>query len=195
LLSSLDVAVPAKSADTLIRVAQSRRSGPAPAARRAAAVVAFLVVAAAAAAAYPASPLHRLLVRSFHRTAASSAPTLVPANTPIETKSQALSFVTTPGSPLEIAFEGAGVGGSLDVKVSDGDQVTLVSPTTGASYRVRSNRIVVDEATPARFQLEIPRALGELRVRVGTAVVFQRRGTVMPSTFSIQLDRSNATRQ
>ena len=199
LLSSLDVPAPSRSADSIMRAAQRQKNRFAFGWRRAAAVVGLLVVAgAAAAAAIPSSPLHRLLVAvlnsggGLHVDLKSSAP-----KTPEpEPMSPAVSLAAKPGSALEIAFGGSGVGGALDVRIIDQDQVSLSSPSAGAIYRVRANRIAVEQSTAATFQLTVPRSLHELRVRVGTDVVFDRRPAVPGSadSFTIQLTRPNASR-
>ena len=199
LLSSLDVAPPTVTAESIMRAAQARQRSVGFAGRRAAAVVGFLLVAAAAAAAaYPASPIHRWLaavLASRERAGvlvneSRKAPTGEPA-------SPAVSFVSAPGATLDIEFSGSGAGGALDVRVVDGDQVSLSSPTAGATYRVSSNHITVDQSAPANFTLEIPRLLRELRVRVGGDVVFDQRAPIGGTTnaFTIQLTRPNGSRQ
>ena len=195
LLSSLDVQPPTVTADSIIRAAQSGRTRPAFSGRRAAAVVGFLVVAAAAAAALPASPVHRWLAAlawggGVNVTARTGRKAVDSARV-----AQAVSFISEPGSTLEIAFSSGSVGSSVDVQVVDADQVLLSSATAGATYRVSSNRVAVDQSGQARFQLEIPRLLGELRVRLGSDVVFDRSAPVASGgdAFTIQLSRPNAS--
>lgn len=197
LLSTLDVAVPTRSVESVIRAAQKEQRHVAFGGRRAAAVVAILVVGAAvAAAAVPASPVHRLLVAMLESTGGISVHAGFGRVPPAESVSPAVSFVTAPNSALEIAFDGSAVGGGLEVRVVDGDEVSVSSPSSGATYRVSTNRIAVEQSEPGQFQLQVPRSLGELRVRVGNVVVFDRRPVVAgPSnSFTIQLTRPNASR-
>ena len=196
LLSSLDVQTPAVTADSIIRAAQSGQKRPAFSGRRAAAVVGFLVVAAAAAAALPASPVHRWFAGFAWGGAANVRVESGRKAVDSARVAQAVSFISEPGSTLEIAFSSSSVGSSVDVQVVDADQVLLSSATAGATYRVSSNRVAVDQSGPARFQLEIPRLLGELRVRLGSDVVFDRSAPVASGgdAFTIQLTRPNASR-
>jgi hypothetical protein len=198
LLSSLDVPAPSRSADSIMRAAQRQKNRFAFGWRRAAAVGGFLVVAGTAgAAAIPSSPLHQLLVTvlnsggSFHVDFKST-----PKTPETEPMSPAVSLAAKPGSALEVSFSGSGVGGALDVRIIDQDQISLSSPSAGAIYRVSANRIAVEQSTPATFQLTVPRSLHELRVRVVTDVVFERRPAVPGSAdlFTIQLTRPNASR-
>lgn len=197
LLSSLDVAAPSQSADSIIRAARRDQQGFAFGWRRAAAIVGFLVVAAAAvAAAIPASPLHRLVMTMLGSSGGSNVNSQVTPNTPqSERASPAVSMAAKPGSVLDLSFNG-GVGGALDVQIVDPDQITLSSPSPDAIYRVSANRIAVEHSAPTTFHLQVPRSLRELRVRVGTDVVFARRpamnGAAEP--FTIQLTRPNASR-
>jgi hypothetical protein len=198
LLSSLDVPAPLQSADSIIRAGQRQKNGFAFGWRRSAAVVGFLIVAGtAAAAAIPSSPFHRLLLTVLGSSGGfkvdfGSTPT-IPEPQPV---SPAVSLAAKPGAALEVSFSGSSVGGTLDVHIIDQDQISLSSPSAGAIYRVRASRIAVEQKTPATFQLTVPRSLRELRVRVGTDVVFERHPAV-PGTadsFTIQLTRSNASR-
>jgi hypothetical protein len=196
LLTSLDVPAPATPVESIVRAAKREQRSSVFGGRRAAAIVAFLLVAAAAAAAIPASPVHRFLAGFVWgggtqvNVKLGRAPASAPALTP------AVSFVTEPNSSLEVAFGGNGVGGDLDVRVVDGDEVSLSSPGAGATYRVASNRIAVEQSVPAEFQLQVPRSLRELRVRVGGSVVFDRRPTIADasSSFTIRLAASHASR-
>lgn len=199
LLASLDVQPPRVTADSIIRAAQSGEKRPAFSGRRAAAVVGLLVVAAAASAALPASPVHRWLAGFAWGGPASGS---VHVATRMGRKAldsarvaQAVSFISEPGSTLEIAFSSGSVGSSVDVQVVDADQVLLSSATPGATYRVSSNRVAVDQSAPGRFQLQVPRLLGELRVRLGSHVVFDRSAPVASGgdAFTIQLTRPNAS--
>jgi hypothetical protein len=198
LLSSLDVPPPSQSADSIIRAARLQKNGFAFGWRRAAAVVGFLIVAGtAAAAAIPSSPLHRLLLTVLGSSGRSNVEFGSTPRTPEpQPVSPAVSLAAKPGAALEVSFSDGSVGGTLDVHIIDQDQITLSSPSAGAIYRVSANRIAVEQSTPAKFQLSLPRSLHELRVRVGNDVVFERRPTV-PGTadsFTIQLTRPNASR-
>lgn len=197
LLSTLDVPVPARSVDSVIQTARMHRVGSNGSWRRAAATVAFLVVAGGvAAAAIPASPVHQVLVDFFgSRSVGSLHVNAEPSPAARESVSPAVSFLVSPRASLDVAFDGAGVGGSIEVKVVDGDQVSLSSPTSGATYRVSTNRIAVDQQSPAQFQLEIPRSLGELRVRVGGRVVYENGGSAISHNFTLQLTRPDAKRR
>jgi hypothetical protein len=197
LLASLDVQPPTVTAGSIIRAAQSRQRRTAFSGRRAAAVVGFLVVAGgAAAAALPASPVHRWLAGlawggGVNVTVRTGRKALDSARA-----AQAVSFISEPGSTLELAFSSGSIGSIVDVQVVDADQVLLSSATPGAAYRVSSNRVAVDQSAPARFQLQVPRLLGELRVRLGSDVVFDRGAPVASAgdAFTIQLTRPNASR-
>ena len=102
LLSSLDVAVPARSADSVIRAAQRQEKRFAFGRRRVAAVVGFLVVAGAAAAAIPASPLHRLLVTMLHSGGGSHVDFKAGQKAPEPAAvSPAVSLAAKPGAALE----------------------------------------------------------------------------------------------
>jgi len=191
LLSSLDVPAPTASSSAFVRAARApkRKWFIARQQRAAAAVIAFMVIATAAAAAIPASPLHQLIVRALRGERAVR--TIVPPleSRPTAAASSGVSF--TQGSSLDVVFERRGAGGSVHLRLVDGDQVSLSSPDGGATYRgdqaslsspdggatyrVGSNRITVNQSAPANFQLEIPRSLGELRILIGSEVVFERR--------------------
>jgi hypothetical protein len=197
LLTSLDVPAPATPVESIVRAARREKRRDAFGGRRAAAIVAFLLVAAVAAAAIQASPIHRFLatvLASGGGTQAHVKPSRASESPAALTP--AVSFVTEPNSSLEVAFGGNGVGGDLEVRVVDGDEVSLSSPGAGATYRVGSNRIAVEQSAPAQFQLQVPRSLRELRVRVGGSVVFDRRPTVADpsSSFTIRLATSHASR-
>lgn len=197
LLSSLDVTPPSVTVDSIIRAAQARKRPVKFSGRRAAAVAGLLVVAAvAAAAAVPVSPIHRWMAAMLApggagRVAVKQSRNLRAA----ESTAPAVSFLSAPGSSLEIVFSGNGAGGALDVRVVDGDQVSLSSSTNGATYRVSSNHIAVDQSAPANFTLEIPRLLRELRVRLGADIVFDRRAPVggTGNAFTIQLARPDGS--
>lgn len=197
LLSSLDVPAPSQSADSIIRAALRQEKRSAFDWRHAAAVVGLLVVAGTAAAAViPASPLHQLLVTVLHSGGGSKVnfkTGRIPS--PPEPVSPAVSMAAKPASVLEISFTG-GVGGTLDVQIVDPDQISLSSPSTDAIYRVSANLIAVEHSAPATFRLQVPRSLRELRVRVGTGVVFDRQPAIAGTadTFTIQLTRPNASR-
>ena len=200
LLGALDVALPMKSPDSVMREAGNRKREAGSGARgrgvrRAAAVVAFLVMAAAVAAAIPSSPLHRLFV-SMVGSSSEAAAKRTAARTPQarEAASPAVSFVAMPEASLEVSFSGTGVGGSVDVRLVDGDQVSLSSPTPAATYRISTNRIAVDQSIPAQFELDIPRSLSRLSVRVEGTTVYDRAGNALPDTFTINLSRPNAAR-
>lgn len=195
-LSSLDVAVPSRSAASVIRMAGARRTHSGFDGRRAAAIVGILFVATAAAAALTSSPFHRFVTGLMGSRGGAASYDVTQGLRVAQPASPAVSFVIAPGSELEVAFGGSGVGGRVDVRVLDGDQVTLSSPGSGASYRIGTNRIAVDQTTPATFRLEIPRSLRELRVRVGGAVVFDGRPVTDASAngFTIQLTRPHASR-
>lgn len=203
LLSSLDVSVPSQSVDSIIRAAHRRQKGFAFGWRKAAAVVGFLVVAAAAAAAaFPASPLHRLLLTMLGSSGGTNVDSKVtPKTSQSERASPAVSMAVKPASVLEISFNsgagtGGGGGGSLDVQIVDPDQITLSSPSPDAIYRVSANRIAIEHSAPATFHLQVPRSLRELRVRVGPDVVFERQPAIKgdAAPFTIQLTRPNASR-
>ena len=197
LLSSLDVPAPSQSADAVIRAARRQEKRFAFGWRRAAAVVGLLVVAAAAAAAIPASPLHRLLLTALGSSGGLNVDSKATPQTPQpEPASPSVSLAAKPGAALEVSFSGSGVGGALDVRIIDQDQISLSSPSAGAIYRVSANRIAVEQSAPAKFQLQVPRSLSQLRVRIGTDVLFERRPTVNGSgdSFTIQLTRHNASR-
>lgn len=197
LLSSLDTAAPSKSADSIIRAALRQEKHFAFGWRHAAAIVGFLVVAGTAAAAViPASPLHQLLVSALHAGREFNVSSRSGPKPPqSEPASPAVSMAAKPASVLEVSFTG-GVGGTLDVQIVDPDQVSLSSPSADAIYRVSANRIAVAHSVPATFHLQVPRSMRELRVRVGTDVVFDRRPVVSGAadTFTIQLTRHNASR-
>lgn len=198
LLSSLDVVMPSRSADSIVRAAQRQENRFGFGWRRAAAVVGFLVVAGTAAAAViPSSPLHQLLGTMLGSSGGSHVALKVSTKPPqAGPVSPAVSMAAKPGSALEVSFSGSGVGGELEVRIIDHDQISLSSPSAGAIYRVSANRIAVEQSTPATFQLTVPRSLRELRVRIGNDVVFERQPAVKGSSdsFTIQLTRPNASR-
>jgi hypothetical protein len=197
LLAALDVPASGRSVASVIRAAQREKSRPIFGGRRAAAIGGFLVVAAAAAAALPSSPIHRFLVARVGSGSRFDAHVKSgPKQAVVEALSPAVSFETTPNSSLEVAFSGSGVGGSLYVRVIDGGEVSLSSASSGATYRVGPNRIAVVQSAPGQFHLDVPRSLRELRVLVGSAIVFDRRPSTgaASDSFTIQLARPNASR-
>lgn len=195
LLTSLDVGAPRTSVESIIRAAKREQRQVAFGGRRAAAIAAFLLVAAAAAAAIPASPVHRFFTTFAWGGGIQAHAKVGRASESADTFAPAVSFVTAPNASLEVAFGGAGVGGDLDVRVVDGDEVSLSSPSTGATYRVATNSISVEQSAPAQFHLQVPRSLRQLRVRVAGSVVFDRRPTATDAsgTFSIPLASSHAS--
>ena len=188
-LSLLDVRAPTASADEVIRRARAAaRSQLAARGRRAAVVVGLATAAAAAAAAIPASPLRRFIVHVLG-TSGGAAANVAPAPVSAPTAASGVSLV--PGNSLEIAFEGDPGGGVMRVRWIDGDQVSLSSPDSGATYRVGSSRITVIQLAAGTFQLDVPRSLQNLTVRVDEKVRFHRTANdAIGSEFIVRLDRS-----
>ncbi|HKR08692.1 MAG TPA: hypothetical protein VJS39_05840 [Gemmatimonadaceae bacterium] len=192
LLRTLDTPAPIKDAVTIMRLALTPERRIPFGGGRAAAVLAFLAVAAAAAAAYPASPLHRFLVGKFSNARSSQlAPAARTTTTPVVSVEPGVSFVAAPGASLDIDFEGQQAGGVLELRVIERSQVSLSSLSPGSTYRVSSNRIVVFQTIPGRFRLEIPRSLEQVRVRVGTDIIFERGAgkNLGADAFTIKLTR------
>lgn len=194
LLSILDVPAPPVSERAILRAGKRpERSHVFDGYRRAAAVVAFMVVAGAAAA-IPTSPFHRLLARALGIRGSVAGNTT--AGTPARAVAAASPGVLiTPGSTLEILFEGSGTGGAVHVRFVDGGQLSLSSAASGATYRVSSTRINVDQASPGDFDLALPKALREVRIRVGGKIVYERRAgaPLSPDSFTIQLSPRSTT--
>lgn len=195
LLLALDVSAPEKPVRSIITAARGRQIPRNFGRKRAAAAALFLAVAtaAAAAAAIPSSPLHRLLTRVFQRSTESSTAVAPPLTSPVPA-SPTVSFITTPGAPLEILFEGTGGTGAVDVRVNDTDQVSLSAAEREARYRIGTNSISIDQSPLGHFRLEIPRSLGRLNVYVGSDAVFTGGLSMAnsPEAFTIQLIRSRA---
>ena len=194
LLSILDVPVPHVSERAILRAGKKpEHPRTFDGYRRAAAVVAFMV-AAAAAAAIPTSPLHRLIARALGTRGSVAGNTA--AGTPARSVAAASPGVLiTPESTLEVVFEGRGTGGAVHVRFVDGGRLSLSSADSGATYRVSTSRINVDQSSHGDFDLALPRALREVRIRVGGKVVYERRpgGPASPDSFTIQLSRRNPT--
>jgi hypothetical protein len=188
-LASIDVPTPPASAATIIRLAQGHaRSFKLAHGWRVAASVAALVVVAAAAAAIPASPVHRFLVRTFGAGDRIARPATTPSPAPVAVAPPGVSFVPGPDSPLEIVFTGSGMGGSVNIRIVDGDRVSLSNQDGSATYSVSSTRISINESRPGVFQLEIPRSLREVRVRAGDSVLFERAPARKSSADSVTID-------
>ena len=95
----------------------------------------------------------------------------------------------TPANALEIVFNDQSVG-SIHLRISDGDQVALRSTDAAATYRVGSNRIMVNQSGQADFYLEVPRALPELRILVGDRLIFWRGPVTRMSADTLTIDLS-----
>ncbi|HST07841.1 MAG TPA: hypothetical protein VLJ83_06685 [Gemmatimonadaceae bacterium] len=188
LLSLLDVPAPRKSARDLVRTAKAETRISARAPRRvAAAIVGFLVLAGVAAAAIPASPLHRLIFGSVARK--STAPANAGRAGPPTAAAASSGVSISAPAALEIVFNHQNAG-SVHIRVSDGNQVALASSDVAATYRVGSSRITVSQSGPADFQLEVPRALRELRILAGDTLVFSRGPGTRMKTDTLTVDLS-----
>lgn len=189
-LTLLDVPTPSVDRREILRAAK-RTSGRGVATpyRRVAAIVAFTVVAAGVAAAFPNSPLRGLITRARISLGFPAPKTATPSATgPAAAVSPALLFV--PGSSLELVFAREGTAGTIHVRMTDGDQVSLSSSDNGSRYQVSSGRIDVEQSPMGgNFELALPKSLPEVRILIGGRLAFERAvGTPPPpSEFTIPL--------
>lgn len=172
-LRALDHAAPALSVDDVAaRVPGSWR--------RRAVLVAQLTLfcaAAAAAMAIPASPLHRLLWG--HRSApvvTAATPAAAPAP-PQEEGPAPVGIALTAPAELVVELRHPQVTGVLDVRLVDGNQVTVRSRGGTVGYSINEGHVLVDNRVAAEeFLVEMPSALARAEVRVGNRILFQKRG-------------------
>jgi hypothetical protein len=175
LLGRLDFPVP-PAAFTPLRVSagrpRRRRLGPLGAG------IAVACVAAAAAAAVPSSPVRRALDRAAEviRAGRDEPSTPAPRPTPSEQERTA-GVAIVPRREIEVRFRRPQAHGTLRIAFGDQVEASLRSSVGNPGYAVAEDRIVVDNAdSDASYELTVPRALGEVRVRVADVLVFQKRG-------------------
>lgn len=136
-----------------------------------AASVAFLLVATGILYALPGSPLRAWFDTVVREDSETVAPAPVPGD-------PALSGIAVePADPFEVRFAGFQRTGQV--------RVTLV-PSTRLELRVVGevvelesgvDRLVVsNEGSTSSYELQVPRGLGSLRVRVGESTVFDKQG-------------------
>ncbi|HEV7594689.1 MAG TPA: hypothetical protein VGO33_06805 [Gemmatimonadaceae bacterium] len=193
LLAALDIPAPATQASGII----ARASGQSPAqvavlnrGGRAAAVIALISIAAVAAAAVPASPLHKLIMRTF-----ASGPSGKPSPTrPVAKTGQSAppGVFLRPDSSLDIVFLGYNAG-LVRVRIVDGLQASLTSASAGSQYRVSNDRILVDQAPQATFDLTLPRSLRVVHIWAGGELTLDRLHRALvgdTGSFTIPLSRA-----
>lgn len=173
LLGALDHPVPEHSAREIIAERPNHL-------RRRAMLVAeimLFVAAAAAAMTIPSSPLHRWIARQALPKLPSSV-AAVPEATPSQSTSAAPIGIALPApASLRVEFRQAQPIGTLEVRLVEGDQVTVRSRGGTVGYTVNEGRVLVDNRVPAdAYVVEIPASLRRVRIVVGTRVLFQKDG-------------------
>lgn len=173
LFVALDHPVPAHSAREIIAVQPPRFR------RRALLVAEIMIFAVAAAAAMtiPASPLHRWIVRQA-LPAINSSVVSAPAAPTTQASSAAPTGIALPApASLRIEFRQPQHGGTLELHLIDGGQVTVRSRGGEVGYTVNEGRVLVDNRVPAdEYIVEIPASLGRVRIVVGSRVLFRKDG-------------------
>jgi hypothetical protein len=198
LLAALDIPAPATQASAIIARAKGEsptRVGVMKKGSRAAAAVAFISVAAVAAAAIPASPFHKLIMRTIASETAeqASSPARPRAAT---TQSPPPGVFLKPDSSLDIVFLGYDAG-LVHVRIVDGSQASLTSTDIGSKYRVSNDRILVEQSPHAPFDLTLPRSLRVVHIWAGGELTLDRlhRSLVGDTgSFTIPLSRAGSTK-
>jgi len=141
-----------------------------------AAGIALACVAAAAAAAVPGSPVRRILDRAAVAIGARrDAP--APPPRPAPPPAQGGGVAITPGREIEVHFRRPQRRGTVRIAFDDRAAASLRATSGTPGYAVGEDRIVVDNAgDDATYELTVPRALDEVRVRVADVVVFHKAG-------------------
>ncbi len=199
LLAALDIPAPAIQASAVIARAKGespKGAGVMSQGRRVAAALALILVAAVAAAALPASPLHRLIVRSFAsgHTPGQASPSARPSAA--TTQSSPPGVFLKPDSSLDIVFLGYDAG-LVHVRIVDGGQASLTSSDTGSKYRVSNDRILVEQSPRSTFELTLPRSLRVVHIWAGGELTLDRLHRALAGdtgSFTIPLSRARSTK-
>jgi hypothetical protein len=162
----------------LIRDLERRRR------RRIGAIAAGLVFCAAgAAAALPNSPFHQILVRVLSGKERSVAPNAAarPGND-IPKAGAGVAFI--PGSSVDVVFSNHRSGGRVRIRLVDGSRVSATADGD-AAFSIHQTRLDVDaHGGGMNFELEIPRTVPAISVRVGNETIFAKRAGVVSDSRS-----------
>jgi hypothetical protein len=171
LLRHLDHPAPAITAEAL--AARARR--PALAWGRRAAVVALGLGVAGAAYAAPGSPVPAWLRAAAEWvTGRSESPRQSPAAVQREQPAPA-GIAVAPGEVLVIEFARPSGGRAL-VTLTDGVEVEVRASTGAAAFTADGDRLVVDNAGAADFEILVPREAPRIEIRVAGRRVFFKHG-------------------
>jgi hypothetical protein len=173
LLSTLDDPLPPMSADELLAIR------PRTLRRRALLVaeVTLFFAAAAAAMTIPSSPLHKLLFPKA-TVVVAPVPAPVPETSPAQGTGDApIGIALDAPASLVVEFRHAQSTGTVEVRLTNGGQVTVRSRGGAVGFTVNEGRVLVDNRVPAdEYVVEVPSTLRRARIMVGARVLFSKDG-------------------
>lgn len=176
LLTALDEAPPAISADQLIEIAQRRHipTRKAPRGIAWAASVAGLVVATVVAAAIPGSPVRTIVQNLLEELGTESSEPMAP----LEPWNAQAGVAMTPDGAIEIVFEATQPSGSIEMQLiqTDSARIEVRGDPIGFAVGDRSIQVENQNAT-ASYRITLPHNLSQTVIRVGTRTVFAKRGS------------------
>lgn len=136
-----------------------------------AASVAFLLVATGILYALPGSPL-----RGWVDTVVRGDPEAV-APAPVQGDPALSGIAVEPADPFEVHFAGFQRTGRVRLTLVPSTRLELKVVGETVELESGADRLVVsNESSTSSYELQIPRALGSLRVRVGGTAVFDKQG-------------------
>ena len=173
-LRQLDHPRPAVSADAIIARAKQRRLRT----PRLAAAAVLAVVAAGAAVAMPGGFVSRLFTEGEPATPSVERAPAPPVRTPASRSGSGV--IVVPGTMFELDFESVQAAG--EVRLHFVPDIELSVHTTGESveYAVLPAGVEVrNTGSTTSYDVRVPEALRDLRVRVGHTLVFSKVGNVV----------------
>ncbi len=179
-LDTLDHATPPiRAGDVIARARGQRRH------RALAAAAVLLFVATGAAAAVPNSPLRRLVERWLAAPPRALAPSTIrplAAPSPSTQGARAASGIAfTPGAGATIDFVEAPPEGELRIRLVDGGDITITGSSAGTRFALTDQGVRVTPGGVGSFDLDLPRRLRRVSVRVAGHVVFAKSGKEVTS--------------
>jgi hypothetical protein len=187
LLRTLDHPTPKLEAGALIARARQQPLRASSPSRRSllAAGLGALVIAAVASAAVPTSPLRRYLDRALDRwrepEAAAPARLIVhQPQPPTPAQGSGVSFI--PRREVEVVFRSDQEQGAIRITLTDGTMLRMRTLGEAVGYVISRDTLRVDNRKPASsYDVEVPRALPRVRIRVGERLVFEKDGAAVSS--------------
>jgi hypothetical protein len=89
-------------------------------------------------------------------------------------------IAVAPGAGLVIRFVSPQRGGYVDVSLVDGSEVLVRAPSGAATFTSDAAELVIDNAaSPAAFEIRIPRDAARIEIQVGQHVIFFKDRTTV----------------